>query len=241
MSRWKEGLLGALWVILVALIAVSLWGCGDPIDYCSAEVSSTVIHIVGGMPSEDRRATAVVRRNGKRICTGTVLDEHNVVTAAHCIYAGEYSVRVGDEEFLAWALTIHPDYVKYPLDDLAILHTTEPMPGPYPTTAYDPADSRSCLGLVAQGYGFDSEGVAGELREAPYEVLGVSGKTLLTAGVTYGDGTCYGDSGGPLYALVGSELQLAGVNSTGFSSDCRSGGQHVNALHYWPWLMENLR
>jgi len=95
--------------------------------------------------------------------------------------------------------------------------------------------------LIAQGYGRDDEGVAGELREAPYEVFGVAERVLTTRGITFGDGTCFGDSGGPLYARVGGELQLAGVNSTGFDADCRLPGQHVNALYYWPWIQDNLR
>ncbi len=59
-------------------------------------------------------------------------------------------------------------------------------------------------------------------------------------------GICFGDSGGPLYAVLGGGLdsvQVAGITSTTMSQDCLIGSTHVklSAPVHKTWIGDNVR
>ena len=100
------------------------------------------------------------------------------------------------------------------------------------------AGTDGCTELIAQGLGKSEFNEPPTLRESSYSVVKEDAMVLHTKQINWG-GICFGDSGGPLYAVVNGELQLAGVTSTTYSQDCLVGGDHVNLRFYKPWIEGN--
>jgi hypothetical protein len=149
------------------------------------------------------------------------------------------SVTIGAQTFQVADTLRHPDYRSAPYNDLALLFFEQDLPGPYVSQVYDAAKATECGGLLAQGWG-KSETSAVDLNESDYRVVKENMKTLYTKQLNPG-GICFGDSGGPLYAFVGTETMLAGVTSTTYSQDCLIGGDHVRLSYYVPWLDEHVK
>ena len=195
--------------------------------------------IMGGTPSSDRRATAFVELGNTGYCSGTVVSAHTVLSAAHC-WGENMGVQIDGQTFTATGKLVHPAYQNAPYNDLMLLYFDEnTLPEPYVSTVYSHDSSDSCEMLIAQGWGKNEDGTR-DLRESRYAVINEMTKTLYTKQLTPG-GICYGDSGGPLYALVDGELQLAGVTSVTYSNDCMIGSGHVNLAYYKTWLESNIQ
>lgn len=253
LKQMMEWLALVIFATVLAVIVFLLNGCGDswnPEFYCAGSTSPITQKIVGGEDSVDRRATVLVLvNNGAGLCSGVALDAHNVLTAGHCADGNRFQIalELGGPRVEVEQVTIHPAFSgKGPLHDLALMYTSQVLPGPYPVTVYDAAagnpDLRdSCDYLLAQGFGKDETGTAGGLHETLFEVGGVSLYTLTTSAVGEGAGICSGDSGGPLYAFVDGAMLLAGITSTSIGYDCRFISQHVHLENYWPWVQENLK
>jgi len=96
----------------------------------------------------------------------------------------------------------HPDY-SFPSHDLQILHSLAEFPGPFAEVGL----VGECSGLLAQGYGFGSDG---ELHERVVDEID-RGFGIIRAT----EGICNGDSGGPLYAVQADGVTLGGVSSFG--------------------------
>lgn len=261
------------------LLAVLLMGahCGDrgiplPPDppppgpehgYCAGthQPQWTDPAIVGGYVSTERRATVRVRF-GNALCTGVVISPHTVLTAGHCGYATDdhYIILVeggGSQIFHTTDQIVHPRYFDWVNNydsagrefDLQILHTRNPMPGPYASTFYDSKWSRACSNLVAQGYGKDGLGNSGRLLEVgQFGVVRENEWTIHTRGGDASQAVCFGDSGGPLYAYVDGvdELVLAGITSTTWGgNDCivedesRPASTHIKVKAHETWIREN--
>jgi hypothetical protein len=195
--------------------------------------------IMGGTPSADRRATAFVQLGSTGHCSGTVVSAHTVLTAAHC-WSEEMGVQIEGQSFEATGKLVHPAYQNAPYNDLLLLYFDEnTLPGPYVSAVYSHDSADSCDMLVAQGWGQNEDNTL-DLRESRYAVVNEMTKTLHTKQLTPG-GICFGDSGGPLYALVNGELQIAGVTSVTYSNDCMIGSGHVNLAHYKTWFEDNIQ
>ena len=200
-------------------------------------VAGVLATIIGGEPSTDRRATVLVILPGG-YCSGTVVGKRTVLTAAHC-ETPTMSVRIDGQVIQASSIQPHPNYTgRYPYNDLLLLHFSQDLPGPIVDTVYK-AGTEGCEELIAQGWG-KSETPQVDLNESRYSVIGETSMVLSTKQILPG-GICFGDSGGPLYAVVNGELQIAGVTSTTYSQDCLVGGDHVNLNYYRTWLEDNIQ
>lgn len=206
--------------------------------------------IIGGEPSTGATDEAVVALTiaGQVYCTGTLVAPRLVVTAGHCVDASNgplTDVRVFFGATLASGGSPslpggggqgvfipvvgggpHPQFDDTTYDnDIGVLRLA--MDGPA-TVASLPADPPSPLtvGLPLRlvGYGVttaadrDSRASAGLRRTVATTVTGVDVRTIAYG--TSSENTCYGDSGGPSFAVdeVGVE-RLVGVTSTG-DADC---------------------
>jgi len=220
--------------------------------------------IVGGQPSTDRRSTVYVGIVGKGSCSGTIIGPHTVLTAAHCAGTGGYHIypdRNLPNYFVSTGELKHPDYYKFSSNgdlearksDLLLIYVKETLPLPYTTEIYDTSKVASCTGLIAQGWGQTESKDEPDyipcpdnktrcLRETPYTVYFENEKTINTKGIP-GERQgfiCFGDSGGPLYAVVDGELMLAGVTSTTASTDCVVASTHIKASYFRDWIAANL-
>ena len=215
--------------------------------------------IVGGTPTgytSYQGAVAVMTSSG--LCTGTLIDEEIVLTAAHCVdgsvtaggidiagganvYGSSYQHISGVSDF-----EIHPDWTGDTADggDLAVLHldTTVTSITPYYVKGFpNPADSDP--GVIV-GYGITSfgGGDSGIHRMGNTTLLNVWSDYIELGGAS---GTCMGDSGGPLFTDQFGDEVLTGVasfvsNLAGEECDATYGSYNTNLLLYRPWLEETV-
>jgi serine protease Do len=139
--------------------------------------------------------TAVVLRGEDWLCSGVAVDDHLVLTAAHCTDKGEFEVIVfPGEARLATVKSVDP------IRDLALVHTFgEPLKA-QARYASTPPKEGDLLFLV----GF---GCFGSINIAPgLYVTRAPGNQLAIAMAV-----CFGDSGGPVFNIRG---ELVGIMSS---------------------------
>ena len=178
-----------------------------------------------------RPTVMVFRPDGP--CSGVVVAQDLVLTAAHCVVATSGFKIVGHLAAVPYHLAdvtevaLHPQFswpkFSWPAADLALLKLSKELP-----TGFAPAflDKRSVvLGdrLVVVGYGVGTQGdayTAGRPRMATFVVTNTS-DNLLTLRDAAGDAlsTCGGDSGAPAFIIRGGVPALAGVVSGGICAD----------------------
>ncbi|ACL59053.1 S1 family peptidase [Methylobacterium nodulans] len=188
-------------------------------------------------PDGLRGSVVRIESTSGEMCSGSLIDQDLVLTAAHCVmHKAGYWVVVTDRSFRqrrlrAIAAAMHPDFVAgttpedQPGTDLAILKLSERL-GP----DFQPLSTRGGGGLAAgeavaiAGYGVVAENrrsTARVLRQARLVSLGdlkVANTVTVVAdrrslAETAGAGACLGDSGGPILKGGPGGYQLVGVVS----------------------------
>lgn len=218
------------WVCILAL----LHGCGGggenlpPLCETPKVVSSSQ-YIVDGNPSTDLRSTVQV--NG---CTGTIVGPHTVLTAAHCdnirtVYPDGWPLPA----YTVWLQTVHPDARGAGRHDLRLVYVEETFPSERISTL---AAHQGCTSLLVQGYGQGSDPLDERVVEQVWRGQGI----IMT-----GEATCYGDSGGPLYALQeDGTYSVVAVTSFGTTEDCIDQGSGFTDLTQdgnVEWIRGNLK
>ena len=222
-------LLLALTISLASFIAdpqgVDAVTYGDPVESPQVEFPEVVPIWVGG----------------KSLCTGTLIRQQVVLTAAHCVYgeSGPFQISVGAKNLNSGSLIdvdatwYHPRYdASFSQNDIALLHLK--TSANVSRLGVLPPAKLKTLGkkFLIVGWGGDQNGlVTGKLNRltlndqtiaAKRDFKGYyNSKTMVGAGryfadeVLYGGG-CTGDSGGPLYqGAAGASRTIIGVTSFG--------------------------
>ena len=208
--------------------------------------------MVGGAAPVDTtayRSEIMILSGRGNLCTGIVLKQDLVLTAAHCIEPGQtYQFYELDTErkpvFHEIAQTVvHPQFSKATFDanratvDLALLKPAGPLPARYLPARLSPQRPRVTVGerFAVVGYGVTSprdNRSAAVLRRADLIATGQPGNLQLrlfdpaTKGETLGLGACTGDSGGPVYEERDGQRLVYGVISwtTGPKLEAGCGG-----------------
>jgi len=226
--------------------------------------------MVGGAPAVDAsyRSEVMILSSRGNLCTGIVLKQELVLTAAHCIEPGlTYKLYELDAErkpiFHDLAKTVvHPRFSKAAFDanrataDLALLKLTTPLPAKFLAATLSAPRARVAIGepFAIVGYGVTAprdNRSAAVLRRAELIATGKPGNLQLrlfdpaTKGETHGLGACTGDSGGPVYEERDGKRLVYGVISwtTGPKlSDGCGGLTGVTPLElYLPWIADMAR
>lgn len=199
---------------------------------CAPELGVTNQPLLGGTPT-DHEAVVALLLDGELFCSGTLVSERVVVTAAHCIAsltaepAERITVFFGDRvdqegiTVAAAELLRHPDWRFDELSfDIAVIGLSEAAPVA-PMKMSTVAVTQDDLLSQWQLYGFGAVDLDGNgsgikrVGSAPVRDVGTYSMILDTEQVV---GTCAGDSGGPTVRTIDGVAMVAGVHSR---STCR--------------------
>ncbi len=215
--------------------------------------------IYGGVEVADGDWPEVVAIEvGDFLCTGTVVTEELVLTAAHCLVknppAGSVRVYFGNNMFSSALSTVATDYGVHPafcgdttvckedIHDYAWIRLRERVTGisfPRVMGLQDEWDQAMYPGseVTLVGYGLDEVQRIGRKRAVTTTISAFSDSSLEFRAGGEGKDSCQGDSGGPAFVrLDNNEYVLAGVLSRGY--DCGLGGFYGVPYPVLCWIEE---
>lgn len=179
-------------------------------------------------------------------CTGTLISENIVLTAAHCmegvtagavVFGTDFSST--DESMVRGIVDamVHPEYMPVEpgngdWNDISLVEFEGTIPAGYAPAPVlkDVSKLTSGLPVIFAGFGITSPAGgesqdpddSGVLRQADTVLTSATyeGNELLFNLTSDGVSTCQGDSGGPAYAKVDGKLTVIGVTSRGENARC---------------------
>ena len=228
----------------VAVLAlVVLPSCSAPAG--DADVGSTSEAIThGAVDDADVAVVALVGADGSLECTGTLIGPSLVLTAAHCLSAGEplkkahfgTNARSPSRVIDVAEAHAHPSFDSGTLaNDIAVLVLVAAADGIAPKTVAAPGDAlRTSDRLRTVGFGrtgpLTAGATAGTRREGTAALSEISdARVTLSAAPSQ---PCSGDSGGPAF---GADERVVGVTSEG-DVDCVTGTASTRVSAYADFL-----
>lgn len=255
-------------LLFAASLSIALGACSpnnvaENVQTLGQETSS----IIGGTEvaadhQSIRHIVALYDFDSGALCTGTLLGNNLVLTAAHCIgkdpkkmaiFFGN-KVHQNAPRAPVLAVEISPlwesnQFKPYNTGDIALVLFGGPTPEAFQGLPVLPEQYARVLRkgtlVLMLGYGI-SDGVnktgSGTLRMVSARVADEKfSATEVVIDQTQGKGACHGDSGGPAIVFVGGQAHVWGVTSrsVGDPDDhCSQYAAYTNATVYLTWIRE---
>lgn len=251
-------------IVAHVLLALSLSGCNQ--SFKQNEVNVNGDGIIGGTEIQkgdpiQKTVVGVYDSVTGELCTGSLLPNNLVLTAAHCIASDYENIEI------IFDITLTDDSPYYPVDkgeksvffdsrsqkdtnrgDIAILHFEGELP-----EGYEPAKLMNAFTLekntkvIIAGYGVSNgntgEG-AGTLRTTLVAVADpFYAESEVKLNQTMGKGACHGDSGGPAYLKINGQYFVWGITSRGFDdpdNDCSKYSLYTNVIYFNDWINQTV-
>lgn len=245
-------------VLLIAGLAAACSPAAKEKERSASKRQDTAIVHGKAVSSKESLAQSVVALvaevdGGQALCTGSLVSDDIVLTAAHCVdhdptkltvvfshdthTAKDSDVRAVDH-FTQNHRWQNP--TKTGRGDLALLHFTGGLPDGYQPVELEPSsfnigDGASTLML---GFGVTdglSHAGSGVLRETETAVIGRESKTeVITDGQK--SSVCFGDSGGPAFVNLENQWVQWGVASSVANQSCNEASVHTDLHSYLKWI-----
>jgi secreted trypsin-like serine protease len=226
-------------------------------------------YIVGGNQTSSYNYVVAILLKGELHCTGTVIADQTILTAAHCINGYESRISQGDMTYLVGSVVTAPKMGPFPISggiyprgfdaiqynpetndhDIGLLYTSAKIPTPAAAIHHASSSplwndiiNRQALIFVGFGYNKTDAGDlvgAGVKREAPWQANKADDWRFYFHSA--GNNTCSGDSGGPAFFQneQNRSLVVVGITSVG-DPDCTFGADTRMDAHY-EWASTRLR
>lgn len=185
-------------------------------------------------------------------CSGTLVAEDIVLTASHCVDGGVTSVRLvfsnqrtNHDELVRHAVAIRRhEFYKLPgedRNDIALVRFDGMRPPGFVTARLPDEDLTSYTSFTAVGYGVTNGhrgrmvlNDSGILRATKLHVQALSPTGAeFTIDQSRGHGVCFGDSGGPAYAIGTASGDEAAPVLVGFANDVFTPGfNNIEPVNY---------
>jgi secreted trypsin-like serine protease len=208
--------------------------------------------IVGGdeVAANDPIAATTVFISGEEdegtyFCSGSLIDQDMVVTAAHCVQGAlDGSLRIiftrqvtfgddGTPTLTDSSPEVHPvygsvfnpqydpNYAGADQHDIAVIRFKGNLPDGYKTATMLNASVALTANetVTLAGYGTtqpDGSDSGGELRKVDVQIASMLGKTEVVLDQSQGKGACFGDSGGPAFVTTSGQLLLWGLTNRAY-------------------------
>jgi secreted trypsin-like serine protease len=216
--------------------------------------------VVGGKNTNSKNPLAKTivaivskQENGEALCTGSIIDSHVILTAAHCVEHESREIKIifgvdihkTKEEFIRIAdkIIIQPNWNQHLSSgegDLALIHFKGDLPIGFSEVklAEESLILKRGQKVIMAGFGV-TEGEdqigAGRLREMTTKILDRRSETeIITDGRK--KSVCFGDSGGPAFIKIDNELLQWGVASSVANQACDETSLHTEIMKYRSWI-----
>lgn len=237
--------------------------CQPTYEKESSIVGGKVVSL--GDPDQKLVSMVKIRRDGKlHICTGALLSDRSILTAAHCVWGTDADdVRVSfvtnegcqpyhrrNIEIEVETFAIHEDFDSTPqsFSDVAVLKLAGQAPKdsqrlPLMSVSEKPSSDK----LVLLGFGITAEDrkdsqILRKIEKSIKEDLRAKDRTFLVDQTSKKGGFCRGDSGAPLIVELWNEPYILGVNSANIGltkgQECQAASLaiDVSSSHFRDWI-----
>lgn len=241
------------------LLTLFLFACGN--SSSDDNVDSLGQKVQNGWVAEHADYPSIVAIThyvqGTSFCTGTLLADDLVLTAAHCVYgkSSAYVVHGVNEPginapentyYESYDLKVHPKYLlEHPQYDIGLILLKNSVKTNNVCSKMLTDKNQLTVGKIVRIAGFgrynDYEGGKLHAGNVPITELNDSEMTLgLDDPDNDPTAACFGDSGGPAYVNVENKRYVTGVTSRDASStgECERGAIYSLPLAHLDWITE---